>query len=189
MSRDSFFTAGLISIIDHHVDGVHCVKHTRSLKEIMDYDALDNIDVVITELHGEHETLADTISFYQNIRVQYPELQFVLLGENIVNYSMLLGIQVDMLFNSSMSVTHSVLSMHHIHRFYLKFHDVKNPLTKAESNVMRLYCSGASTFDISDSLQVSPKTIHIHRSNVFKKLQIKSKNFLPQILGSQIFLR
>jgi DNA-binding NarL/FixJ family response regulator len=50
----------------------------------------------------------------------------------------------------------------------------KNLLSEREIEIIRLISDGYKTKDISDRLSISIKTVEAHRSNIFKKLQVKN---------------
>lgn len=64
----------------------------------------------------------------------------------------------------------------------LEFKDKKNTLSDAsysslttrEQEVMRLLAEGCATKDVADRLFISPKTVENHRTNLMKKLNLKS---------------
>jgi DNA-binding NarL/FixJ family response regulator len=49
------------------------------------------------------------------------------------------------------------------------------PLTKREYGVMKLLAEGKSTREVSQTLDISPKTVDRHRCNLMKKLNIHSQ--------------
>lgn len=49
-----------------------------------------------------------------------------------------------------------------------------NPLTSRETEVLRLIFIGCSTKEIAIQLNISPKTVSVHRSNVMRKLGVNS---------------
>lgn len=50
----------------------------------------------------------------------------------------------------------------------------KGMLSEREIEIIRLISDGHKTKDISDRLSISIKTVEAHRSNIFKKLQVKN---------------
>ena len=46
-------------------------------------------------------------------------------------------------------------------------------LSDREFEVFRLFGNGKSTKEIADALQISPKTVAVHRGHIKEKLQIK----------------
>ena len=53
-------------------------------------------------------------------------------------------------------------------------------LTPREKEILRLLAEGYSNKEIADRLVVSPSTIHSHRSNLMKKLNLSSRHDLIQ---------
>ncbi|SFD62536.1 two component transcriptional regulator, LuxR family [Chitinophaga sp. CF118] len=52
--------------------------------------------------------------------------------------------------------------------------DLTNGLTGREIEIIRLVASGKANKEIADELHLSPHTIHTHRRNIMKKLQLHS---------------
>lgn len=51
-------------------------------------------------------------------------------------------------------------------------------LTKSEKIVMNLVCTGISNKDAASKVMVSDRTIKFHLTNIFKKLNVKSRTEL-----------
>jgi len=47
-------------------------------------------------------------------------------------------------------------------------------LTHREKEILRLICQGKTTYEISNLLFISHKTVETHRSNIFKKAQVRN---------------
>jgi len=58
-------------------------------------------------------------------------------------------------------------------------------LTASERRVAGFAAEGLSNKDIAQALFVTTKTVEVHLSNVYRKLGIRSRNELPQALGSK----
>jgi DNA-binding NarL/FixJ family response regulator len=56
-------------------------------------------------------------------------------------------------------------------------------LTSSERRVADLAASGDSNRDIAQRLYVTPKTVEVHLSNVYRKLEIASRRELPHALS------
>ena len=57
-------------------------------------------------------------------------------------------------------------------------------LTASERRVADLAAEGASNRDIAQSLYVTPKTVEVHLSNAYRKLEIGSRRELPAVLAA-----
>ena len=55
-------------------------------------------------------------------------------------------------------------------------------LTPSELRVAELAADGESNKDIAQSLYVTPKTVEVHLSNAYRKLGIRSRRELPEVL-------
>jgi two-component system, LuxR family, response regulator DctR len=61
--------------------------------------------------------------------------------------------------------------------------DRMNALTEREQAVMRLVASGLPNKLVADELQISVRTVEVHRSRVFEKMNVKSAVELVKLLG------
>src|SRR5690606_5563171 len=52
----------------------------------------------------------------------------------------------------------------------------KYRLTKRETQIIKLICTGYSSSDIADKLALSAFTVQTHRKNIFRKLQLENSN-------------
>ncbi len=52
--------------------------------------------------------------------------------------------------------------------------DLLTKLTSREFQVFTLLAKGRSVAEIADTIFISPKTVHVHRANVFRKLRIST---------------
>jgi two-component system response regulator DctR len=56
-------------------------------------------------------------------------------------------------------------------------------LTQREQEVMRLILAGKLNKVIADQLGIAMRTVEVHRSHIFEKMQVRSAVELSQILG------
>lgn len=49
-----------------------------------------------------------------------------------------------------------------------------NELTQRELEILTMVCNGLINNDIADKLYISPKTVEVHKSNIFKKTGVKN---------------
>jgi DNA-binding NarL/FixJ family response regulator len=57
-------------------------------------------------------------------------------------------------------------------------------LTPSERRVVDLALAGGTNRDIAQELYVTPKTIEVHLSNAYRKLGIRGRRQLPQVLAA-----
>ena len=57
-------------------------------------------------------------------------------------------------------------------------------LTASERRVADLAADGLSNRDIAQTLYVTPKTVEVHLSNAYRKLEIASRRELPAALAA-----
>jgi DNA-binding NarL/FixJ family response regulator len=69
------------------------------------------------------------------------------------------------------SMTKKLLSLHHTNS-----KEEDNSLTPREMEVLLGLVEGLSNKEIADRLFISDKTVKIHMSNIFKKLNVKSRS-------------
>ena len=62
-------------------------------------------------------------------------------------------------------------------------------LTERERDVMRLVVAGRPNKLIADELQISVRTVEVHRSRVFEKMEVKSAVDLANLLREHVGLR
>jgi DNA-binding CsgD family transcriptional regulator len=55
-------------------------------------------------------------------------------------------------------------------------------LTASERRVADLAAAGQTNRDIAQSLYVTPKTVEVHLSNAYRKLDIRSRRELSRVL-------
>jgi DNA-binding NarL/FixJ family response regulator len=53
-------------------------------------------------------------------------------------------------------------------------HTDDDKLTKREKEILKLICNGLSSNEISEKLFISPKTVEVHRTNIFRKTNVKN---------------
>ena len=59
------------------------------------------------------------------------------------------------------------------HAYYLADHRLRQ-LTKRESEVLRGISEGCSNKELARTLGISPRTVEVHRSNLFNKLEVRN---------------
>jgi DNA-binding NarL/FixJ family response regulator len=52
--------------------------------------------------------------------------------------------------------------------------NVYSSLTKREKEVLMLVCKGLTSNEIADAIHISPKTVEVHRSNIFSKTGVRN---------------
>lgn len=114
------------------------------------------------------------VSFFQRIRiphgVQQEEFLFtrgrLLDPDQILNLS--LPLRNSSLFNHKMIELYESASFiqNHIHQF--------NRLTSREIVVCRYLCNGETLNDVADQLGVSKHTVKNHRTNIYRKLEVRN---------------
>ncbi|AGH80932.1 UhpA [Psychromonas sp. CNPT3] len=60
-----------------------------------------------------------------------------------------------------------------------------NQLTKREDQISRLLANGLEIKTIADMLNLSPKTIHVHRANAMQKLHVKNNVALAKYFNNE----
>jgi DNA-binding NarL/FixJ family response regulator len=59
-------------------------------------------------------------------------------------------------------------------KMHVDHHAVCSHLTQREIEIIQLIKNGFSSKKIAERLEISPKTVHIHRNHIFKKLKVTS---------------
>src|SRR5207237_6268843 len=62
-------------------------------------------------------------------------------------------------------------------------------LTPSERRVAEMAADGLSNRDIAQALFVTPKTVEVHLSNAYRKLEISSRSQLPDALTAPLVAR
>ena len=52
--------------------------------------------------------------------------------------------------------------------------NIYNTLTTREKEVLDLVCKGHTSNEISEQLHISPKTVEVHRTNIFSKINVRN---------------
>ncbi len=66
------------------------------------------------------------------------------------------------------------------------FHDVENPLTLREKEILFCVTSGTSNDQISYDLNISPNTVKVHIYNIYKKINV-SNRFQASLWAAKYF--
>ncbi len=66
---------------------------------------------------------------------------------------------------------------------------IEQPLSPREREILQLLAEGYSNIEIAEKLVLSPSTVHTHRSNLLKKLNISSRHELIKYARQQGIIR
>ncbi|MEQ5620088.1 response regulator transcription factor [Providencia rettgeri] len=77
------------------------------------------------------------------------------------------------------NATELFLNMHEKYKKYTYLSDKFNRLSVREREIMDMILEGNTSKETAEKLSLSPRTVEVHRSNIYTKLGIKS---LPQLI-------
>ncbi|MFN6887028.1 response regulator transcription factor, partial [Proteus mirabilis] len=69
-------------------------------------------------------------------------------------------------------------------RTYISLKDKFSKLSNREKEVMEMILDGNTSKEAAEKLSLSPRTVEVHRSNMYTKLKIRS---LPQLVQEYDF--
>ncbi|MCS6719680.1 response regulator transcription factor, partial [Proteus mirabilis] len=71
-------------------------------------------------------------------------------------------------------------------RTYISLKDKFSKLSNREKEVMEMILDGNTSKEAAEKLSLSPRTVEVHRSNMYTKLKIRS---LPQLVQEYDFFK
>lgn len=83
------------------------------------------------------------------------------------------------ILNAISSATEQFLDLHESHKKYTYLSDKFERLSVREREIMDMILDGNTSKETAEKLSLSPRTVEVHRSNIYTKLGIKS---LPQLI-------
>lgn len=83
------------------------------------------------------------------------------------------------ILNAIGSATEQFLDLHENHKKYTYLFDKFERLSVREREIMDMILEGNTSKETAEKLSLSPRTVEVHRSNIYTKLGIKS---LPQLI-------
>ncbi|EJD6371342.1 helix-turn-helix transcriptional regulator, partial [Providencia rettgeri] len=83
------------------------------------------------------------------------------------------------ILNAISNATELFVSMHEEHKKYTYLSDKFARLSTREREIMDMILEGNTSKETAEKLSLSPRTVEVHRSNIYTKLGIKS---LPQLI-------
>lgn len=167
---------------------------------------LPKIDLVLLDLYFDNEPV---LPYIQNIRSMYPNLKILVVTAADVNVLAVrileLGIKgiinkaagpeelskaMQRVLNGEFAIPDSILEnlITQSSNVNLKLNKVElKSLTKREMEIMTFILKGFKIKDIAENLNISRSVVSIHKTNLFKKLRIKTIQDLIQWAHSQKF--
>ncbi|HGN1706976.1 TPA: response regulator transcription factor [Providencia rettgeri] len=83
------------------------------------------------------------------------------------------------ILNAISHATELFYSMHENYKKYVRLSDKFDRLSVREREIMDMILEGNTSKETAEKLSLSPRTVEVHRSNIYTKLGIKS---LPQLI-------
>lgn len=83
------------------------------------------------------------------------------------------------ILNAISNATEQFLGLHENHKKYTYLSDKFDRLSAREREIMDMILEGNTSKETAEKLSLSPRTVEVHRSNIYTKLGIKS---LPQLI-------
>jgi two-component system capsular synthesis response regulator RcsB len=191
----------LIAGILHELSGIHTIDVVGTAfttTALIDLLARVHCDVLVTDYVMPGGAYGDGMTLLSLLRRHYPQLKIVVFT-SINNPAILSGIQklgVNAVLNKVDDVGYLISGIHAVHAGVVYFSPVgiqeKPPvsqaiahqkianLTRRESEVLRLYVSGASIQQIATELNRTKQTISAQKTNAMRKLGISREADLYQ---------
>ncbi|QCJ69238.1 helix-turn-helix transcriptional regulator [Providencia heimbachae] len=87
--------------------------------------------------------------------------------------------------NAISGATEQFFNMHESYKKYTYLSDKFDRLSTREREIMDMILEGNTSKETAEKLSLSPRTVEVHRSNIYTKLGIKS---LPQLIQEYEFI-
>ncbi len=87
--------------------------------------------------------------------------------------------------NAISGATEQFFNKHESHKKYTHLSDKFDRLSPREREIMDMILEGNTSKETAEKLSLSPRTVEVHRSNIYTKLGIKS---LPQLIQEYEFI-
>jgi len=181
------FAKGLQSLIEELPEAKVCeiLTNGRNIEAVL---FSKNIDVLLLDLNLPGKTGVEILS---EIRDKYPNLIIVILtmysDEELAKLTKKKGANAYLSKDASIKeLEHAIFNIKS-HDFYLGKHININKninmikedkfdkfalITSREKEIIKLIASGKTGVEIADELYISTSTVHTHRKNIFRKLEI-----------------
>jgi DNA-binding NarL/FixJ family response regulator len=140
-----------------------------------------NPEIVISDYNMPTGNMIDVL---KTLKSYNPSLKFIILTGVVSGalYKQLLDIPVDGILLKEGSMDDILNGLKQVAQGQQVLSDIVREqidrvdeiLTSRELEIMNLVVKGASNTEISSTLFISPKTVDNHRSNIFKKLGVRS---------------
>jgi len=179
LSKSQIFINGLTSFLDRESG---FITKFLSPEDLKDNDFTKKFDLAIID--GSLVEVSIFV-FFEKIKANNPNIKGLLVSskKNPGFIKKYMGISISGFISSDKSITEFIHSIHSVlaNKIYLD-EDTKDlliqsggkGLSKAESAILKMLGSGNSTNQIASALDVSTKTVAVHRANIKKKLQIST---------------
>ncbi|ARN75128.1 hypothetical protein BST96_13990 [Oceanicoccus sagamiensis] len=138
-------------------------------------------DIVVSDYNMPSGNMLEVLA---RLKDDKPDLKFIILTGVVSGtlYKQLLDIPVDGVLLKEGSMDDILNGLTKVSQGQTVLSDIVREqidrvdeiLTSRELEIMNLVVKGASNSDISSTLFISPKTVDNHRSNIFKKLGVRS---------------
>jgi len=159
--------------------GVSCLENVASvqtcskIKEALSIFRRHQIDVVIVDItlaNGENG-----IDLVQELRKYYEFLLIFISGNHYSVFEETLPFNPDANLAKPVTEFQLLTTFNTVWKSNKKQSSVlEDELTKREKEILKMYCKGNSTSDISDFLSLSPHTVQRVRKNLLKKFEVHS---------------
>ncbi len=140
-----------------------------------------NPDIVVSDYNMPNGNMLEVLA---RLKDNNPALKFIILTGVVSGalYKQLLDIPVDGVLLKEGSMDEILNGLAKVYQGETVLSEVVREqiervdamLTSRELEIMNLVVKGASNAEISSTLFISPKTVDNHRSNIFKKLGVRS---------------
>lgn len=120
----------------------------------------------------ERSGVQNNVSFFQRIRFPEIDEQFYFTRGKLLDNERILNLSIP-LENASL-FNHRVLDLFENASFIQRNIGRFNQLTQREIDVCRALCQGDNLNEVADQMNVSRHTIKNHKSNIYRKLEVRN---------------
>jgi len=199
-----FIVAGVQALLQRE-SGIEVVARAASPDALMDVLAVQECDLLVTDLNMSSTRATDGLHMIQTIQRRWPELPIIVLtqqgGAPVIHGLLQLQVRsivhkLDALAELPAAVTQTINGMRylstHVSRVLVESSPIASAscsLSQREADVLRLFASGKTVTDIAGIMNRSVKTVSGHKISVMTKLSLSTDRELYEYARQQQLAR
>ena len=182
----SLFREG-IKLILSQIDNFHVIFDSSNGNEFIDFLQNNKPDVVLMDINMPE---IDGIETSKKAISVFPEIKIIALTmfSDLIHFSLMQNIGVKGFVHKNIKKTDLQQAINQVYEggYYfgheimklIAFKTGKNidteRFTEREIDILKLVCNGNTSKEISVKLFISTKTVEVHRTNIFRKANVKN---------------